>query len=119
MCQNVAGISDISQFHEVFGSNFWRIFAVWSNCAAPPLRPPVASVHQQREPVQQAQQLNTVLSLPTSLCSDSGHGRRTVVSNPPKISSHDVISRFLKFTPFPFPVIVFAPYSKFVKLLQA
>ena len=32
-CQIVAGTSMISQFHDFFQSNFWRVFDVWHNCA--------------------------------------------------------------------------------------
>ena len=32
--QTVAGMSMTSQFHDFFGSNFWRVFDVWNHCAA-------------------------------------------------------------------------------------
>ena len=36
ICQIVAGISMIRQFHEFFESHFWRVFDVWRNCVPPP-----------------------------------------------------------------------------------
>ena len=35
MCQTVAHISKINQFHEFLKFNFWRIFAIWSHYALP------------------------------------------------------------------------------------
>ena len=34
ICQIVAGIIVISQFHEFFQFDFWRVFAMWPNCGA-------------------------------------------------------------------------------------
>ena len=33
ICQIVTGTSTIRQFHEIFLSNFWRVFDVWPNYA--------------------------------------------------------------------------------------
>jgi hypothetical protein len=33
ICQIIAGISIICQFHDFFKSHFWRVFAIWPNCA--------------------------------------------------------------------------------------
>jgi hypothetical protein len=33
ICQTVAGISVVRQFHDFFKSNFWRVFDIWPYCA--------------------------------------------------------------------------------------
>ena len=35
--QTVAGVSATSQFHEFVEFYFWRVFAIWTNCALPPI----------------------------------------------------------------------------------
>ena len=37
LCQFVAGIIIMRQFHDSYKSNFWQIFSIWPNCA--PLAP--------------------------------------------------------------------------------
>ena len=33
--QTVAVISMTSEFHDFFGSNFWRVLAIWNYCVMP------------------------------------------------------------------------------------